>query len=638
MTAAAGPQSDHSPRRRVVMLRAMRNHPVVGLLLKVEALIVLSLVVFAFAQWQLYNRLTFPDYQKLFCGQFTIINYRLTNVQSDFLFLAGNPELARYINEPSEANRHALETRLAAFVTLKRQYEQVRIIDLNGVEQLRISNLPTGAVVLPPSQFQNKSDRYYVEQGMLLKSTEVFVSQLDLNIEYNDAEYSLIPTIRFVSPLFTTNGSRVGMLVLNYSAQDLLDTLREIPSLSGTSLLLDKRGNWLIGPDSREEWNALLPERGEAVFAQRHPAVWNEMSKVAEGHAVAFDGTYFFTTLAYHRHRSLHPASSFLLPSGIASDPDVEAWKLVLFRPHVRLASLSMVGNVVASGAVIMAIAAFICFLVHRERDRRRTAEQALDSSQAGARADASLTTAVLDSLPIPISVKDPQSRYLGCNDAYATLLGRHRSEILGRTPSELAGLPEGAGAVERDAWVLGQKTPYVYSADIARVDGTRRRMTIIKSPFIERDVALTGVITVLWSSVAHRMETTVQQYRVFLERLLNLIDQPIFIEGSDGRFAFLNRAACAVLGLKPEEATEKSFFDILTPDAVAEAQVRREIMSLVTLPHIDEAVFITANGEKRRFSTVRVSLEDAAGDQIVVGVMHELVTGEDRVSDANRS
>lgn len=92
------------------------------------------------------------------------------------------------------------------------------------------------------------------------------------------------------------------------------------------------------------------------------------------------------------------------------------------------------------------------------------------------------------------------------------------------------------------------------------------------------------------------------------------------------------------MLGLKPEEATEKSFFDILTPDAVAEAQVRREIMSLVTLPHIDEAVFITANGEKRRFSTVRVSLEDAAGDQIVVGVMHELVTGEDRVSDANRS
>lgn len=141
---------------------------------------------------------------------------------SDLLVLADHHDL---FSQTTAANRQ-LAAHFARFAEITQSYHQLRFIDNNGMELVRV-NYNDGVVEeVAKSKLQDKSNRPYFQQGIKLNKGEVFISRFDLNIEHGKIEYPLRPVIRFATPVFDNHERKVGIIVLNYLGEKLLYKLK----------------------------------------------------------------------------------------------------------------------------------------------------------------------------------------------------------------------------------------------------------------------------------------------------------------------------------------------------------------------------------------------------------------------------
>lgn len=146
----------------------------------------------------------------------------------------------------------------------KRSFYQVRYIDSRGREVVRLNVEDGRAKAAPVSQLQDKSGRRYVKETMKLAEGELYISQMDLNIEHGRVEIPHRLVLRFGLPLFGDDGERTGILVLNLDVRSLFRLIE--PLRDGTeAFLLDRKGTYLgyIGPSEENRERYDLAEKRE---------------------------------------------------------------------------------------------------------------------------------------------------------------------------------------------------------------------------------------------------------------------------------------------------------------------------------------------------------------------------------------
>jgi|GEM_PF-1458379 len=118
-------------------------------------------------------------------------------------------------------------------------YNQVRFIDLNGVEVVRVDYNGQDVFVVPPESLQPKDNTsYFVETDAIGQTgaQDIYISPLNLNregldrlIQGNITDDNIVPVIRYGRPVFyqDDSGNEVygGMVVLNVFARSLLEGL-----------------------------------------------------------------------------------------------------------------------------------------------------------------------------------------------------------------------------------------------------------------------------------------------------------------------------------------------------------------------------------------------------------------------------
>lgn len=123
---------------------------------------------------------------------------------------------------------------------------QIRYLMDNGMETVRVDRHGDQVQVVPPHRLQDKSDRYYVREASQLPPGEIYVSPLDLNVEFGQVEKPERPVIRFATRVPTRNGGTAGMLVVNLNADILLDQIQQMADArAGTAYLFDRSGHYL---------------------------------------------------------------------------------------------------------------------------------------------------------------------------------------------------------------------------------------------------------------------------------------------------------------------------------------------------------------------------------------------------------
>ncbi len=253
------------------------------------------------------------------------IELTFRSIISDLHFLAESNG-ARGLADGNEAIYSSLESDLLVFSQQKGLYDQIRFLDLNGMERVRINYNKGQSSVVPSSTLQNKKDRYYFADTLKLSQGDVFVSPLDLNVEQGRIEQPFKPMIRFGTPVFDSNGNKQGIVLLNFISEQLLTRFKKaVADNRDVSLsLLNRDGYWLSGQNAADEWGFMFTERKMVTFGSRLPNAWREIQVNRSGTFQGEMGHFLYATV-------------YPVPSGLNSVSQFGAhryyWKVVAHYP-----------------------------------------------------------------------------------------------------------------------------------------------------------------------------------------------------------------------------------------------------------------------------------------------------------------
>jgi hypothetical protein len=124
------------------------------------------------------------------------VNAKLDNIESEInhvidnlLILSLNQGVVKVWEDGASLEAiKSLADDFKNFSTYYKFYDQVRLIDENRTETIRINFVDGQSVAVPKQKLQNKKNRYYFTDAFKLNRNEVFVSPIDLNIEEGKIE------------------------------------------------------------------------------------------------------------------------------------------------------------------------------------------------------------------------------------------------------------------------------------------------------------------------------------------------------------------------------------------------------------------------------------------------------------------
>lgn len=122
-------------------------------------------------------------------------------------------------------------------------YHQIRLLDKNGKEKIRVEKNKNIISVFSKKNLQDKSHRYYYKAMKKLPPHTIWTSNLDANIEHKKIEIPLNPTIRLGLKLLNNE-----FLVINISLQNEFKKISESSFLDDENVLyIETNSNvWII--------------------------------------------------------------------------------------------------------------------------------------------------------------------------------------------------------------------------------------------------------------------------------------------------------------------------------------------------------------------------------------------------------
>lgn len=259
---------------------------------------ILSFFVLFFVEKQIRS----AKIEEIELNELSVVNLQKDFLGREFSIIISDLHYLHHAYEfkfEDENNYKEIAENWIEFSTHRGIYDQIRFIDAKGDEKIRINLEADGerSYVVEPEKLQNKSDRYYFYETVKIKEEEVYVSPLDLNIEQDSVELPYKPMIRFSTPVYNEKDELVGIVVINYLADNVLKAFRHIAQNSdGEIMLLNSQGYLLSGKDENDLWNFMFEDRKGKSFANEHPKMW-EALKQGNNQMIIEDTLFTFATV-----------------------------------------------------------------------------------------------------------------------------------------------------------------------------------------------------------------------------------------------------------------------------------------------------------------------------------------------------
>ena len=223
----------------------------------------------------------------------------LGEVRSDLQFLAASSHARTLFSRPDrEQAISELARDFLVFSGEKKRYDQIRFIDAEGQEVVRVNYNNGRPAIVPAEQLQNKRHRYYVRESLHREQGETYVSPFDLNIERHEIELPIKPMLRYGTPVFDEAGRKTGFVMLNYLGGRALDHFRRVSAgFAGKVLLLDENAYYLVGFRPEQEWGFMFEHKKDERFATHFPDMWRRIGAEGRGRAKRSEGLISFTRL-----------------------------------------------------------------------------------------------------------------------------------------------------------------------------------------------------------------------------------------------------------------------------------------------------------------------------------------------------
>ena len=191
-----------------------------------------------------------------------VLAHQIDQLRRDVRFLASVPPVVGLVrasedggvdsteNTPAILWQRRLESIFQAYVMANPDVFQVRLIGVagHGRELVRIERTAGRIAVVAPEKLQEKGDTDYVMQTSGLQAQQVYVSEVNLNREQGTVQVPNVATLRVATPVLSSHGQVVGMVVINFDVNAILGQLQANLPAHFQSCLVNARGDFFLQP------------------------------------------------------------------------------------------------------------------------------------------------------------------------------------------------------------------------------------------------------------------------------------------------------------------------------------------------------------------------------------------------------
>lgn len=353
-----------------------------------------------------------------------MITNDISSVVRDLRFLAEHIERRRLFQQPSGLRKERIEQEFLVFSEKKTLYDQIRFINKDGLEVVRINYNNGQPTSVDRSQLQNKSNRYYFRETLKLEQGGIYTSPFDLNIEKGQIEQPHKPMMRFATPVFDQYGVLQGVVVLNYFGAHLIHNFtRAASNISDHIELVNKEGYWLRSPQKDQEWGFMFGNHNR--FGVRNPEEWQHISSQDKGQFHSSAGFFTFTTL--YPTRIAHFASEPWLLEDAVSSSSGPYWKIIARTPAHKLpagVSLLLKQHWILYLS-IFCLSGLGAWLLAHAQIQQRQAEAQNEYERRFRRTAENMTLAAV--------ALDQKGEVTFCNNYFLELTGWQRGQLVGK-------------------------------------------------------------------------------------------------------------------------------------------------------------------------------------------------------------
>lgn len=294
-------------------------------------------------------------------------------IQRDVLFLRDLISLKGICSCSDRAELKTLEDELTKFLNQKKQYDQLRLIDHQGMEQIRIQNISDETILINEDLLQDKSDRYYFKEITSINNLDLYFSKFDLNVENNKIEIPHKPVMRIGMKIANCEDDFCGIVLINYLGQALIDRLNSLNLNAVSSLhLTDPQGFFLISPNEEQNWGFMTVEGSENNYAHRYQEAWETIQINQRGQTRNHEGLFTFETITFDQ------SETGLVAPNLHYFARSDFWKIISFVPSHELDKITdqILSSLYLPISTILLLSVILAYLLSYYRAKDRKAKQ----------------------------------------------------------------------------------------------------------------------------------------------------------------------------------------------------------------------------------------------------------------------
>lgn len=480
----------------------------------------------------------------------------LRAVISDLTFLAKLNELWDILDNPNgESARLLLSQEFLYFSEKKGLYDQIRVLDIDGKEVVRVNYGDGIPYIVGQTDLQDKSNRYYFHEAISQELGGIYMSPFDLNIEDGEIEQPQRPAIRFATPLYASNGKKQGILMLNFRGETLIQGFKQSAAEIADHInLLNNEGRWLV---SGKTISANIPAFDQKQrFSNILPDEWNIMQSAEHGSFENDNGLFTYSTVyPMVSVVALYAEAGVGELTSVKEGPNTTEsryWKIV---SHVPKQVLNTAAHKYLQQNVLFYIAAGLLLLVSSlilaQTSVRHRYEQAQQEFEKRFRN----TLATIQLAAVTINKK---GNIVFCNNFLLEMTGWQRNEVMERNWFEMF-IPEQERQNAKQIFkqiIAGNAPPSTPEITIITKNGEQRILSA-NNTFAPGSDGNVTAITIIGQDVTEQRHSEEQ-----LRKLSRAVDQSqnsIIITNSDGVIEYINPKFVEVSGYSVSEAIGKT-------------------------------------------------------------------------------
>ncbi len=244
------------------------------------------------------------------------------------------------------------------------------------------------------------------------------------------------------------------------------------------------------------------------------------------------------------------------------------------------------------------------------------------------------LLQTLLDALPSPVFYKNLEGVFLGCNQAFAQMVGLSKEGVVGKTTSDLAPPDLATACRQKDLALLAQEGVQEYEGSVVFADGRWHPVIIRKAAFAGADGLPAGFIGVV-TDISKRQEAEAEHAR--LAAIVTGTDDAITGKTLEGIVTDWNPAAEKLYGYAAAEIQGKSVMVLAPPEQQGEiSQILEKVKRGEGTEHLS-TVRVRKDGTRIQVSVTVSPIRDGGGTVVGASTIARDITGLNRTQDALR-